>query len=522
MRLHLTQEVENNLHIGFADGVLLNLTCLIERQVQEVNTLQGDTAVHRSDTSLATTNQALDLQDITGVEILGLLLVDEVDELFITGVDNLVLTLLEELVEALGEVHETEHLFVADSDVTTGLISHVNLVFLLHQTLEGTTHGDDIIVGVRREDNHTLLGGFRTLRTVAVVSIGFSTGPSGDGVLQVVEDLDIHVVSRTINSQELAKTILVVILVGEFEDGFACVLAEPYDSGTDEFVVPVAGSHQPRATDAGEVSSSAEIQNHLHIVMHLQEGSALCISHLAFDSALDDISFLIAPSHQEDLASQTNGADTHGDGADGNVLLGAEHLQSLSASTGIQQHETCVAITLGACDIQSDITHTADAEEGDVDTAKLLNHLLISQAMLGYTLLRDSTVKRIDVLSRNIHAVEELILQCLQITLNAVNRKGIELMCHESNYVLETETFLFVHSDKLVEHLCQCSTAGEGYGASTNLTLTLTNGSSNFQSYLNCALFTGSVDIGRQFLKTGEHRTLNRAVRTIVTGRHTV
>jgi len=68
---------------------------------------------------------------------------------------------------------------------------------------------------------------------------GLAAGPAGDGVLQLIEYLDVDIVGRAIDSQELAQAVAVVILVGELEDGLAGLVAEPYDGAADELVVPV-------------------------------------------------------------------------------------------------------------------------------------------------------------------------------------------------------------------------------------------------------------------------------------------
>ena len=47
---------------------------------------------------------------------------------------------------------------------------------------------------MRGEDEHALGEGGGGYGTCGVVGIGLATGPSGDGVLQVVEDLDVYLV----------------------------------------------------------------------------------------------------------------------------------------------------------------------------------------------------------------------------------------------------------------------------------------------------------------------------------------
>ena len=59
----------------------------------------------------------------------------------------------------------------------------MHIVSLVHQALEGATHGDHVVVGVGAEDDYTLGIGFCPFGTVGVVGIWFPAWPSGDGVL---------------------------------------------------------------------------------------------------------------------------------------------------------------------------------------------------------------------------------------------------------------------------------------------------------------------------------------------------
>ena len=77
MRFHLLQEMANNLHILLCHRQFLDFSTLIERQVEEVYMIQRNLIVGTSGTSLATTYQTLDGQDVLGIEVALLLLCEE-------------------------------------------------------------------------------------------------------------------------------------------------------------------------------------------------------------------------------------------------------------------------------------------------------------------------------------------------------------------------------------------------------------------------------------------------------------
>ena len=70
----------------------------------------------------------------------------------------------------------------------------MHVVLLLYETNERTTHRDDIVIGVWREDKHTLGVGQRWRWTRRVVGIGLTARPARNRMLQVVEYADVDLV----------------------------------------------------------------------------------------------------------------------------------------------------------------------------------------------------------------------------------------------------------------------------------------------------------------------------------------
>ena len=68
----------------------------------------------------------------------------------------------------------------------------MHIVFLLHQSADSAAHRDDIVVGMWREDNDTLGIRLGALRTCGVINVRLAAGPACDGVLQLVEHLNVH------------------------------------------------------------------------------------------------------------------------------------------------------------------------------------------------------------------------------------------------------------------------------------------------------------------------------------------
>ena len=104
------------------------------------------------------------------------------------------------------------------------------VVLLLHQPSDGTSHRDDIIVGVGGEDDDAFRVGLGSLRTGGVIYIWFAARPSGDGVLQFVEHFDVHQASLPVELfDEVSQSVVHIILGGEFQQGLACFVTEVDD-----------------------------------------------------------------------------------------------------------------------------------------------------------------------------------------------------------------------------------------------------------------------------------------------------
>ncbi len=165
--------------------------------------------------------------------------------------------------DAVHEHHVAHHVFVAHCYIARCLVGHVHVMSLVDKAFEGAAHGNHVVVGVGREHNHALGVGGGAFGASGVVGVGFSAGPSGDCMLEVVENLDVGLICRAVHGEEFAEAPVVVVAVGEFEDGFSCHVAEPYHGAACELVVPFARSYFPRACYAGEFIGGGEV-NYYH------------------------------------------------------------------------------------------------------------------------------------------------------------------------------------------------------------------------------------------------------------------
>ena len=194
VRFHFTQQITYDFHISFSQRTFLNTTGFIERQIKEMTMIQWDVIVCTGGTRFTTTYQPFNGKNIACVDVTVFFLFQELTDLCILVGNHFVFAVIEDLIETVDKVQETDYFFVAYGNVTGGFVSHVYIMLLLYQTTDGTSHRDNVVIGMRREYDHAFGIGLCTFRAIGVVCVRLAARPSGDGMLQVIEYLDVHVI----------------------------------------------------------------------------------------------------------------------------------------------------------------------------------------------------------------------------------------------------------------------------------------------------------------------------------------
>ena len=166
--------------------------------------IQRNIVIGAGGACFTTTDQTFDSQDVTSIHVTVFLILQVVTDFRIFFVDNLVFAVVEDLIEAVDEMQEADYFFIAYGNVTGGFVCHMHVMFLLYQAADGATHGYNVIIRMRRKHNDALGIWLRAFGTIGVVCIRFSTRPAGDGVLQIVENLDIYIICRTVKGKQFA------------------------------------------------------------------------------------------------------------------------------------------------------------------------------------------------------------------------------------------------------------------------------------------------------------------------------
>ena len=324
-----------------------------------------------------------------------------------------------------GRVDVLQHHVVVHGHVARGFVSHVHVVTLLHEADERAAHRDHVVVGMRREDDHPFGEGRRRYGARRVVGVGLAARPARDGVLEVVEDVDVDLVVGVALFEQFAQRVFDVILIGEFQDGLLHHAAEPYHGLADEFRRPFAGTHHPRRLLAGEQLRGILVDHHLDILVRLEVRGGNLIRDLALDDPLHDVGLLLAPGHQDDAVGAHDRIDAHRDRHLGRVLQPEESARLDFAGVVGQLHQPRARTGVGPRLVEADLPVLADANDHQVDAPY---RVVVRSAVFRNAVLGNRTVGDVHVLGQDVDVVEELLVDAVVAALLFGRPDRVELV----------------------------------------------------------------------------------------------
>ena len=196
IRLNLVEKFENDVYILLSPLSLLDTSCLIERKVEEVRVCVGvKTERTHCCACLGTTDCRFEIQKFARFRFAGTFRRD----------DCLHLVEVVAVAEFMDCVHMLEDHVVMHGNVARSLVGHMDVVTLLNEADECSSHGYDVIVRVRGENEHILRERCGRNRPCAVVSVRFSARPSRNRVLEVVEHVYVNLVERALELKKLSE-----------------------------------------------------------------------------------------------------------------------------------------------------------------------------------------------------------------------------------------------------------------------------------------------------------------------------
>ena len=352
---------------------------------------------------------------------------------------------------------------VKDCDIPRGLVGHVDFVSLIAESDQRPAHGDDVVVRVRAEDHDTLreyvldTGRVGNLPGPEPRPARLPARPTSDRFLDALENADVDLIRPAPVCYELLQPVLVVVLVGQLQDGFLQRLGKPEHGSFGSGLIPVMPeifdrAEQPWRLEASEFGGRRGIEHEPRVRVVLKVRGRNVRVDLALDGSTHNGRLVLAEGQQDDAVGAHDCADTHGDRGSRDIPLTEKVAGRVHARDLVERDEPRAALQTRARFVESDVTCSTDAQNLEVDPACGLDLLLIGAAVRTHALPVDRAIGNVHLLARDVHVVEQVFIHETHITLEVVRSHGVILVQIERDHIGEAQPFLTVEPDQLVIH----------------------------------------------------------------------
>src|SRR5258708_15584512 len=200
-----------------------------------------------------------------------------------------------------------------------------------------------------------------------------------------------------------------------------------------------------------ELGAGFLIDNERYVAMKLERGSSDRGCERSFNGFGDSGCLGGAICEKENPLCFENGADAHGDGALGNLFFGGEELAVVFDGFFAENFQTGSRTEAGGRFVESDVAVAADAENLQVDAARIANGLFVGRTILMVVSL-DGAIGDVDVAGRHVHVSEKILMHEMVKTLRMVRREAqvfVEVECDDPR---EIQFLLVVQANELLVH----------------------------------------------------------------------
>ena len=96
--------------------------------------------------------------------------------------------------------------------------------------------------------------------------------------------------------------------------------------------------------------------------------------------------------------------------------------------------------------VETDVSHTSDAQYSHINSAETFNALLVQAAIFEYGIFGDGPVGAEYVLHIDVYVVEQHFFQCIKIAVDCIRCQWVIFIKVEHYYITEAQPFFFVHA----------------------------------------------------------------------------
>ena len=230
----------------------------------------------------------------------------------------------------------------------------MDVVLVLDQSDQCPSHADDVIVGVR---------------TKAQCGFAFLARRMWfDGLHHPMKDLFGQLFRAALLPQQIVQVVVSEILVGEFQQRLAGLLAEPQRRSFGHLVGPLHVVQKPRCGDPFEVRSRRGINQGSDIGVFLEERGRETLGRRALERLGHDLGFVLTEGQEQNAASLKDAAQAHRQRLARHVVFTKEIAGDTSAGYRVERAKTCLAPPRRKRLIEPDVAVDPNSQEDQIES----------------------------------------------------------------------------------------------------------------------------------------------------------
>ena len=272
---------------------------------------------------------------------------------------------------------------------------------------------------------------------------------------------------------------------------------------------------------ARELSRSAELDIDLCVVVSLEKRSRQGICNMTFDRLFDNGCLLFAPSHEANPLRRKDSRDAYRQ-CTRRQFLHAYIFCRFVTRGRVNQDKSCDRTDCRARLIHGYITFTANTEQGNIETSKILDYLLIVVAIFHKCTRLDGSIESHHIVGGNIYMRDKQFVDVLESRTRILLVERIVLVEIHYHHVLEAESVFVVTTDELIEQRSQGKASTKANHAVLKFLSSLVNKSLDLVGNLVNAIVGCLENLGRNLLEASERRAIDGIQRLVVSRRHFV
>ena len=263
------------------------------------------------------------------------------------------------------------------------------------------------------------------------------------------------------------------------------------------------GAQEPWTLGTDKRCRSGFVENHLGIGVILKEAGSDDGGHLSLDGPGDNVGFAFAKRHHDDPPRFEDGSHPHGDRPPGNMFFAEEIAGRVHPRDLVERDHAGAAVTSRPGLVEADVPGATDAQQLQVQSARIADLLLVGAAVGVHVLDRNGAVGNVGIFGRDVDVVKKMLPHEPPVALQFIRPHWQILVEVEADHVGETQPLFFVQANEFGIDAGGCRAGGKAQDAAPAAGGTLANQRGDLLRHCHIGLLCAGKDLGRDFLTDG-------------------